>query len=361
MLFQYALNDSRRNFDNTMNAVERNGVAGVLATAENGGRAMTAIERTGAAAQMAADRNGTANALAVQNTSGAVLQSLERNGAAAVNSTDRNAASVIAAADRNGNQGELAIERNAGQIRDLLNRNSAEARGIALQAHADQMNAIKDTLLSAKTTDLFMAERARESDLINLGTRGMLEKQALELGALNARDHAMAVRDSLNGKAELMRQADGIAAASTRDILGARADIMLQASGNTATIQLEALKNKEDIGRKLDWQFNDLKEKIADSAMLQQQIDAYRVRDNQNDSRIENTILKEYGHHGHHGHHGHRHGHGDGDHIHNNLYSGHEHGHRHGRSRSPRRRSRSRSPIRVFSGPTGNSSASQSF
>jgi hypothetical protein len=143
------------------------------------------------------------------------------------------------------------------------------------------------------------------------------------------------VRDALTNRGEIMRQAEQIANANTRDVLNLRADVMRQAADNTAAIQIEALKNKDHLANKMDHQYSDLKQRIADASLLQRDIDGARLRDNANDYRIENAILRErhHHHHGYDGRDGHRHSDG---HIHNNLYSGHNgypfhHQHQHDR------------------------------
>jgi hypothetical protein len=132
-----------------------------------------------------------------------------------------------------------------------------------------------------------------------------------------------------------MRQASELSAITSRDVLGSRADIMRQASEHTAQIQIEALKNKECLSRQMECYYDRLSNKIEGSKDLQYSIDTARIRDNQNEFRLESFILKDdrwRDRHGHHHHHYGHHGHHDGrrEHIHNNLYSNYGHEERRG-------------------------------
>jgi rubrerythrin len=282
------------------------------------------------------ERNGTANYTATQATAAATQIAMEKGTAA-----------VTSAVERNGSANEVATERNAGQIRDLVNQQAREERMNASQNHTDILTGIRDSLLASKDSDIRMGDVLRATEgMINgtnynvLKTQKDLETVAARNAADAARDAANAVRDALTNRAEIMRQAEQISNASTRDILGMRADVMRQAADNTAAIQIEALKNKDHVlgkidhskeylSGKMDHQYSDLKQRIADASLLQRDIDGARLRDNANDYRIENAILRERHHWGHHhGHDGHRHSDG---HIHNNLYSGHGYPFHHGR------------------------------
>lgn len=280
--FDGALNETRRNTEFMMNAVER---------------------------------NGTANALATQTTSSNTQQAIERN-----------ASQIGSAVDRNGGSNELATERSSSLIRDLVNASSQETRNYTLQNHTDIKNSIREGQFFTKDAEIRAAEQFRLTEVAIANTnynvlksQNVLESLVNAAAAGAARDAANAVRDALNSKNEVMRQAADYANSSTRDILGMRADVMRQAADNTTAIIVDGNKNKDLLANKMDNQYSDLKQRIADSALLQRDVDSARLRDNANDYRIENAILKER-HHGHHGHEGHRHSDG---HIHNNLYSGH--------------------------------------
>ena len=286
--------DGRRNMEFLSGAVERNGITNLTDSRRNMDNLSAAIER-----------NGTTNSATTQSTSTATQLAVERNGTT----------------------NEVSTERNAGLIRDLINQQAREERMNSAQTRADIMSGIKDTLLAAKDSDIRVGDVLRTTEgLINatsynvLKTQKDLETVLAHNAADAARDAANAMRDALTNRSEIMRQAEQLANANTRDVLGMRADILRQASDNTAAIQIEALKNKDHLANKMDYQYDNLKQKIADSALLQRDIDGSRLRDNSNDYRIENAILKERHHHGYEGHHGHRHSDG---HIHNNLYSGH--------------------------------------
>jgi rubrerythrin len=276
----------------------------------------------------AIERNGTSNYTATQATAAATQIAVERT-----------AAAVASAVDRNGNSNEVALERNAGQIRDLVNHQASEERANSNQNHTDILKGFRDTMIASKDSDIRLGDALRATEnMINgtnynvLKTQKDLETIAARNAADAARDSANAVRDALTNRAEIMRQAEQIANSNTRDILGMRADVMRQAADNTAAIQIEALKSKENVlgkidhskeylSGKMDNQYSDLKQRIADAALLQRDIDGARLRDNANDYRIENAILRErHHHHGYDGRDGHRHNDG---HIHNNLYSGH--------------------------------------
>jgi hypothetical protein len=294
--FDSNLAENRRNTEFVLNSVERNGTATLLGT-----------QTTANSTQLAIERNGAANAVATERTSAALAQAIERNGTAGV----------------------VSVEQNAGIVRDLINQQAREERANASTLRSEIVAGLKDTLLASKDTDLRILGGLKDTEnMINatnynvLKTQKDLETIAARNAADAARDAANAVRDALTNRTEIMRQASDIAASSTRDLLNTRADIMRQAAENTAAIQIEALKTKDLLASKMDHHYDSLKSKITDTALLQRDIDGARLRDNANDYRIENAILKERHHH-HHGHDGWRGDrHSDG-HIHNNLYSGH--------------------------------------
>jgi len=320
------LNDSRRNNDflsssidrngmanliatkdarmDVANAVERNGVAGMLTTKDARMDVTTAVERNGVAGIMATkdarmdintavDRNGTSNSLSTQMTRADILQSLERSNTNNNLQSFNLAKDIGSAVERNGTSNALATERNgavavaetlraSGQVRDLMNQHSSESRSYLNQLSAQGFQLGKEAALSAKETDLKIAEATFKSQqqgtefLVGLGKmKSSLERQAADNAALAARDMAFL----------------------TRDVLLSKGEIMKQSSEQTATIQLEALKNKDAISCQLHRTYEKLSELNTD-----------RIRDNLDDYRAEYTGLK-YTHH-------------DRQHIHNNLYSG---------------------------------------
>lgn len=212
----------------------------------------------------------------------------------------RNSDFLSNAVERNGTAGQLSTERvgstnlnenirNAGQIRDLINHQSIESRVQMNALSSQNYQLARDAAISAKDTDLKVADAAFKSQLqgsVILNDMGRmksdLEKQAAEHSALSARDIAHLSRDVLNSKGEIMRQA----------------------SENTASIQLEAMKNKDSLQYAIHCTYDKLSSLNTD-----------RIRDNLNDYRSEATGLR-YGEE-----YGNRHD------IHNNLYSnyGHEH------------------------------------
>ena len=294
-------------------AVERNGVAGMLTTKDARMDVTTAVERNGVAGMLATkdarmdvinsvDRNGTSNGLAIQSTRGEVLTSIEHSNVANNLNAYNLAKDVSSAVERNGVSGVLATERNAGlllnetirgqgQIRDLMNHQASEARNHMNTLSGQGYQLAKEAALSAKETDLKIAEATFKSQqqgsdfLINLGKmKSDLEKQAAENSALAARDMAFL----------------------SRDVLMSKADVMKQASDNVLLVQMDALKNKDALSSQLHCTYEKLNALNTD-----------RIRDNLDDYRAEYTGLKYYNHHGH-GHYGH-HGHPD---VHNNLYTG---------------------------------------
>jgi hypothetical protein len=272
----FLMNDGRRNFDSLTNSVER---------------------------------NGTANQVSTQATSAATQIAVEKN-----------SASLSQAIDRNGAMNEVATERNGGTVRDLIHGLSHDQRQTDIRNHTDVLNGFTNSLLASKDTDIRILEGLKATEgMINATNYNVLRSQK-DLETIAARNAADTARDAAN---------------AVRDALTNRAEIMRQAADNTAAIQIEALKNKDHLANKMDHQYSDLKQRIADASLLQRDIDGARLRDNANDYRIENAILRErhHHHHGYDGRDGHRHSDG---HIHNNLYSGHNgypfhHQHQHDR------------------------------
>jgi hypothetical protein len=324
----FLLNDARRNSDflstsidrngmanliatkdsrmDVSNAVERNGVAGMLTTKDARMDVTTAVERNGVASMLATkdarmdvinsvDRNGTSNGIAIQNTRGEVLTSIEHSNVANNLNAYNLAKDVGSAVERNGVSGILATERNGGlllnetirgqgQVRDLINHQASEARNYLNQLSGQGYQLAKEAALSAKETDLKIAEATFKAQqqgtdfLVGLGNmKSSLERQAADNAALAARDMALL----------------------SRDVLLSKSDVMKQASDNAMAVQLDALKNKDALSNQLHCTYEKLSALNTD-----------RIRDNLDDYRAEYTGMK-YAHHGH-------------DHrpIHNNLYSG---------------------------------------
>jgi hypothetical protein len=200
------------------------------------------------------------------------------------------------------------VIRNGAATRDLITSSGTENRAVMEGIHTDLLKGISASQLLAKDSDIRNADYARQSQMQSqligmdiLRMKGDLEKQNLEIASIAARDSAALAR---------------------------------QAAENTAAIQLDALRNKDALSYQLSDAYRGLKSTILE-------VDSARLRDNQNDSRIENTLLK-FGYHGHHGHHGEHHGHHDHHrrpetYIYNNLESID----RERRSFSPPRRPRS--------------------
>jgi hypothetical protein len=286
-------------------AVERNGVAGMLTTKDARMDITTAVERNGVSGMLATkdarmditnsvDRNGTANSLATQSLRGEVLTSIEHSNVANNLNAYNLAKDVGSAVERNGVSGVLATERNGGillnetirgqgQVRDLINHQASEARNYLNQLSGQGYQLAKEAALSAKETDLKIAEATFKAQqqgtdfLVGLGNmKSSLERQAADNAALAARDMAFL----------------------TRDVLLSKGEIMKQSSDQTAAIQLEALKNKDA----LSCQIHHTYEKLS-------ALNTDRIRDNLDDYRAEYTGLKYADHHNRH-------------HIHNNLYSG---------------------------------------
>jgi hypothetical protein len=285
-------------------AVERTGIAGVLATKDARSDVTNAVDRTGTAGMLATkdarmditnsiDRNGSANGMAIQSTRGEILTSIEHSNVANNLNAYNLAKDVGSAVERNGAQNALATERNGGvilaetlrtgaQVQNLVNHQASEARNYMNQLSAQSFQLAKEAALSAKETDLKIAEAAfrnqqQGSDLlVNLGKmKSDLEKQASDHAALAARDMAFLSRDVLMSKGEIMKQS----------------------SEQTLALQVEALKNKDALSCQLHCTY----EKLS-------ALDKDRIRDNLADYRAEYIGMK-YHHHGR-------------DHIHNNLYSG---------------------------------------
>jgi hypothetical protein len=245
------------------------------------------------------DRNGTSNGLAIQNTRGEVLTSIEHSNVANNLNAYNLAKDVSSAVERNGVSGILATERNSGlllnetirgqgQIRDLMNHQSSEQRNYLNTLSAQGFQLGKEAALSAKETDLkiaeatFKAQQQGQDFLVGLGNmKSSLERQAADNAALAARDMAFL----------------------TRDVLMSKADVMKQASDNVMLVQIDALKNKDALSSQLHCTYEKLNALNTD-----------RIRDNLDDYRAEYTGLKYHGHYGHHGHH-------QPD-VHNNLYAG---------------------------------------
>jgi hypothetical protein len=303
----FLLSDSRRNSEYLGSAVERNGLSNLIATKDSRMDVTNAVDRNGTASMLATkdarmdvtnavDRNGASNGMAIQTTRGEILTSIEHSNVANNLNAYNLAKDVGSAVERNGIQNALATERNAGlllnetirgtgQVRDLVNHQASEARNYMNQLSAQSFQLAKEAALSAKETDLKIAEATFKSQqqgsdfLVNLGKmKSDLEKQAAENSALAARDMAFL----------------------TRDVLMSKGEIMKQSSEQTAAIQIEALKNKDALSGQLHCTYEKLSALNTD-----------RIRDNLADYRAEYTGMK-YGYHHHH----------DREHIHNNLYSG---------------------------------------
>lgn len=291
------------------NVVERNGLSNLVATKDSRMDVTTAIERNGVAGMLATkdarmdvinsvDRNGTTNGLAIQNTRGEVLTSIEHSNVANNLNAYNLAKDVGSAVERNGVSGILATERNSGlllnetirgqgQIRDLMNHQASEQRNYLNTLSAQGFQLGKEAALSAKETDLkiaeatFKAQQQGQDFLVGLGNmKSSLERQAADNAALAARDMALLSRDVLMSKGEVMKQA----------------------SDNVMLVQIDALKNKDALSNQLHCTYEKLNALNTD-----------RIRDNLADYRAEYTGLKYYNHHGHYGHH---------PDVHNNLYAG---------------------------------------
>ena len=301
----FLLSDSRRNSEFLGNAVERTGMANLIATKDGRMDVTNAVERTGIAGVLATkdarmdvtnsvDRNGASNGMAIQTTRGEILTSIEHSNVANNLNAYNLAKDVGSAVERNGIQNALSTERNAGlllnetirgtgQVRDLVNHQASEARNYMNQLSAQSFQLAKEAALSAKETDLKVAEASFRSQqqgsdlLVNLGRmKSDLEKQASDNAALAARDMAFL----------------------SRDVLMSKGDIMKQSAEQTLALQVEALKNKESLSGQLHCTYEKLNALNTD-----------RIRDNLADYRAEYVGMKYH-------HHGHR------EHIHNNLYSG---------------------------------------
>jgi len=297
------ISEAKRNSEYLGNSIERNGMANLIATKDSRMDVTNAVDRTGSAnllatkdARMdmtnAVDRNGASNGMATQMTRGDILQSIERANIANSLNTFNLAKDTISSVERNGTINALATERNAGlllnetirgqgQVRDLVNHQASDQRNYLNQLSAQSFQLAKEAALSAKETDLKVAEASfrnqqQGSDfLVNLGRmKSDIEKQASDHAALAARDMAML----------------------TRDVLLSKGEIMKQSSENTASLQLESLKNKDALSSQLHCTYEKLSALNTD-----------RIRDNLDDYRAEYTGMK-YGdfHRGH---------------IHNNLHS----------------------------------------
>jgi len=322
----FILSDAHRSSDTTNSAIERNGTASVLATQTAAFNIGNSIERTGAsnvlATQTAAsqvgnavERTGGASVLAVQTATGQVGNAVERNGAASVlatqnattllgNAVERTSAAAVLASEKAGGQILSEVIRNGAATRDLVSSSAVENRGVMEGIHSDLLKGLAASQLSAKDSDIRNADYARQgqmqSQLIGmdiLRMKGDIEKQNLEIAGMAARDSAALAR---------------------------------QAAENTAAIQLDALRNKDALSYQLNDAYRGLKSTILE-------VDSARLRDNQNDSRIENAFLKYGNNHGHYGHNDHHHHRRPETYIYNNLESID----RDRRPRSPPRRSRS--------------------
>ncbi len=335
----FVLNDSRRAQEFLGAAIERTGTASTLATQTAATNLGNAIERTGAASILATqtsqsetgkaiERTGAASVLASQTAASQLGTAIERTGAASVYAS-QNAENVLSTAiERNGTQllGELL--RNGANTRDLINQSAVESRTMIEGVHADVLKASAASQLAAKDTEVKMADYARQS----AAQGNMLANDMLK-------QHQILGMDMLKMKSDLERQGYEQSALAARDsaaiakeILIAKAELAKQASENTAQIQIEALKNKDQ----LSFQMGEMYRGLKTTAL---EVDGARLRDNQNDSRIENNFLKygggyPYGPYGHHGHNGR-----NDTYIHNHL--GYEREYERRRS-PPRRRSPSR-------------------
>lgn len=335
----FVLNDSRRAQEFLGAAIERTGTAGTLATQTAATNLGNAIERVGGASVLATqtaqsetgkgiERIGAASVLAAQTAATQLGSAIERTGSASVYAA-QNAENVLSTAiERNGTQVLSELLRNGAATRDLINQASVESRTILEGVHTDILKSSAASQLAAKDTEVKMADYARQS----AAQGNMLANDMLK-------QHQILGMDMLKMKSDLERQGYEQSALAARDsaaiakeILIAKAELAKQASDNTAQIQIEALKNKDQ----LSFQMGEIYRGLKTTAL---EVDGARLRDNQNDSRIENNFLKygggyPYGPYGHHGHHG------RGEtYIHNHL--GYEREYERRRS-PPRRRSPSR-------------------
>ena len=336
----FVLNDSRRAQEFLGAAIERTGTAGTLATQTAATNLGNAIERVGGASVLATqtaqsetgkgiERIGAASVLASQTAATQLGSAIERTGSASVYAA-QNAENVLSTAiERNGTQVLSELLRNGAATRDLINQASVESRNILEGLHTDVLKSSAASQLASKDTEVKMADYARQSS----AQGSMLANDMLK-------QHQILGMDMLKMKSDLERQGYEQSALAARDsaaiakeILIAKAELAKQASDNTAQIQIEALKNKDQ----LSFQMGEIYRGLKTTAL---EVDGARLRDNQNDSRIENNFLKYGGGYpyGHHGHHGGPYGRND-TYIHNHL--GYEREYERRRS-PPRRRSPSR-------------------
>lgn len=316
---EFVLSDSHRAYDLINSAVERNGTAGVLATQtastnlgtaieRTGGASVlatqsaanglgSAIERTGAAAVLATQSESHQGIVATQTTANAIGSALERVGAAGVLATQSANSNLSGAIERTGGAAVLATQtigsnllnsidrvaseitsdtiREAGATRDLINQQHQEQRTMMNGINKDVVSFGYASQIASKDSDIKNAEYAKQTQL---QTQAMGQTIGMEV---------------LKMKADLEKQNLEIANSAARD----SAALARQSAENTAAIQIEALKNKDALSFQINDVYRGLKTSIIET-------DSARLRDNQNDSRIESMLLK-YGHHNHHDHHDH--------------------------------------------------------
>lgn len=294
-------------------AIERIGGAAVLASQTAGMNVGNSIERIGAsgilATQTAAtnlgnaiDRTSASNVLATQTAANNLGNAIERTGAASVLAAQTSANLIGNAVERTGAASVLATEmkfgqlagdttREAGITRQLLSQNALEDRSISNVINKDILNFGYAAQIAAKDSEIKNAalaaqittQQQQQGQLLGLEilkVKGDLEKQNLEIANVAARDSAALAR---------------------------------QAAENTAAIQLDALRNKDQLSFQLSETYRGLKSTIIE-------VDSARLRDNQNDFRIENAFLRYDRHNHHHDHHGHHDHHRRPDtYVHNNL------------------------------------------
>lgn len=337
----FVLNDSRRAQEVLGGAIERTGTASVLATQTAATNLGNAIERTGGSSVLATqtaatnlgnavERTGSAAVLASQTAGLQVGNAVERIGGASVLATQSAEAVLGAAIERNGSQLFNETLRNGASTREAVNQAAIETRTMLEAIHSDSLKSHMATQLAAKDTEFKIA-----------GFSQQLSLQTATLGNDMFKQHQMMGMDMLKMKSDLERQGYEQSALAARDsaaiakeILATKADLAKQAAENTAQIQIEALKNKDQ----LSFQMSEIYRGLKSTAL---EVDSARLRDLSNDSRMENSFLKygggyPYGHHGHHDHYDHHRGRGE-TYIHNHL--GYEREYR--RDRSPERRGRS--------------------
>ncbi len=175
--------------------------------------------------------------------------SIDRDAAAVQNSVERNGADNRAAIERNGGQTRESVERNSGELKNSISASAFETRGL-IQGNANIHNlALKDIQL-----DICKSEK----------------NQLFEMAKMQA-------------------------------------SIEKQASENTCHIQMEALKNKQDLSTQLAECCCELKEKIdrcccelkekvdlraTETNLLLRELDSNRIKEQLAAAQQENFLLK---------------------------------------------------------------------